>query len=169
MAFEWNSSEDGPVFTIREATNADLSEILARWAELLAAHAELHPRLYATAPHAHGTYHAFLRRKLDEPRQVVLVACAERKVVGYAVGGMGQRAAIFRIRDVGMVYDLVVTPRWRRRGVARALADSMLERFRSWGLSHAQVSYSPDNPSASTFWPAIGFAPFLAEAYKPLD
>jgi len=140
-----------------------------RWVELMEAHAALHPSLYEPAAHGRGTYRSYLRERIDTKHSAVLVACADDGVVGYVVGGSGLRAPFFAVREVGMIYDIAVAPRWRRRGVARALVDTLTERFREWGLPHAQVSFSPHNQMASSFWPSLGFTPFLMEAYKPLD
>ncbi len=155
--------------TIRDGRRADLDQIVERWVELMAAHAELHPELYRPASHGRGTYRTYLRERIDGPQSAVVVAEADGQIVGYVVGGAGLRAPFFEVREVGMVYDLGVTPLWRRRGVARALVCALLDKFRAWELPHAQVSYSPDNPMAAAFWPEQGFAPFLMEAYKPLD
>lgn len=154
--------------TIRDATRADLDAIVDRWIELMEAHAELHPELYRPAEHGRGTYRSYLRERIGGKRSAVLVAEVEGEVVGYVLGGAGLRAPFFEVREVGMVYDIAVSPGSRRQGVAQALVDTLLERFRGWGLEHVQVSFSPHNPAASKFWPAQGFEPFLTEAYRRL-
>lgn len=157
-------------FRVRRAGRADLPLIVERWLELMAAHQAIDPVLYATASHAEGTYRAFVRRHFDKPDSVVLVATdpGDRQVLGYLVGGSGQRAPMFRIRQVGMIFDLAVRPDQRRRGVGRALVDVALAHFRQRGMGYAQVNFDPSNPSASGFWPAQGFDVLLCEAYRPL-
>ncbi len=154
--------------TIRDAVRSDLDAIVDRWVELMSAHAELHSELYRPAPHGRGTYRSYLRERIGTRRSLVLVAEADDEIVGYIVGGAGLRAPFFELRDVGMVYDIAVAPSWRRKGVARALVEATFDRFRDWDLEHVQVSFSPDNPAASTFWPELGFTPFLTESYKKL-
>lgn len=157
-------------FRIRRADRHDLPPIVERWTELMATHRAIDPVLYATAEHAEGTYRAFVRRHLDKPESVVAVATGadDRDVVGYLVGGGGQRAPMFRVRQVGMIFDLAVRPDMRRKGVGRALVDAALVHFRSRGMAYVQVNFDPENPEAAGFWPARGFTVLLAEAYRPL-
>ncbi len=155
---------------VRRATRADLPAIVARWLELMATHQAIDPVLYATADHAEGTYRAFVRRHFDKPDSVVLVAtdAGDRDVLGYLVGGGGQRAPMFRVRQVGMIFDLAVRPDQRRRGVGGALVDAALAHFQQRGMPFVQVNFDPGNQSASAFWPARGFEVLLCEAYRPL-
>lgn len=155
---------------IRRAGRADLPQIVQRWSELMATHQAIDPLLYATATHAEGTYRAFVRRHFDKPDSAVLVAtdAADREVLGYLVAGSGQRAPMFRIRQVGMIFDLVVRADQRRAGVGKALVDAALAHFRQRGLTYAQVNFDPNNASAAAFWPAQGFEVLLCEAYRPL-
>ncbi len=154
---------------VRDATEADLPAILERWSELHEAHQALNPELYALAAHAPGTWANFARARLRDPEAWLLVAEVDGEIEGYTLGTVGLRAPVYALREVGMVYDLAVRPSWRRRGVGEALTDALLARFRDAGLTHAQVNYSPTNPSAGAFWPSRGFEPLLVEAYKPLE
>lgn len=157
-------------FRIRRAGRRDLAGVVARWSELMAAHQALDPVLYATAEHAEGTYRAFVRRHFDKPDSVILVAvdAAGGGVLGYLVGGGGQRAPMFVVRRVGMIFDLAVQPDQRRAGIGRALVEQALEHFRERGMAYAQVNFDPNNPAAAGFWPRLGFETLLCEAYRPL-
>lgn len=154
--------------TIRRATVADLPAIVARWIELMAAHAPIDDALYATAEHGPGTYRAFVRRHMGKTSSIVLVAESAGDVHGYLLGGKGRRGPTYAIGEVGMIFDLAVSPDARRNGIGRALVDAALEWFDARGLSHVQVNFSMSNPSAAQFWPALGFEPFLCEAYRPI-
>lgn len=158
-----------PTPTIRPAHRADIPAIVTTWRTLMATHQAIDPVLYQTEPHADATYRAFLRRHLDKSGSVVLVAITDRgAVAGYLTGGTGQRAPMFTVREVGMVFDLVVEPAWRRQGIGRALVEHALSHFRRRGLSHVQVNFDPGNDEASRFWPAQGFRTLLCEAYRAL-
>lgn len=155
---------------VEHATPAHLPHIVARWAELMQTHQTVDPELFATAVHAPGTYKAFVRQQMEKRTGLVLVApAANGDVRGYLLGGAGQRGPTFAVRDVGMVFDLVVRPTDRRRGVGRALVNAALTAFRARGLTHLQVNFAPDNPEAAGFWMNFGFRPLLCEAYLALD
>lgn len=153
---------------IRPATPADLPSLLDRWRELMREHHTIDPELYALDRTGERTYRAFVRRMIDNHDGLVLVAPAPGALAGYLVGGLGQRAPMFRVRAVGMIHDLAVRPDRRRRGVGRALVDAALEHFHQRGLRHIQVDWDPHNPGATAFWTALGFAPRLTEAYRKL-
>ncbi len=154
---------------MRPATAADLGAIVQRWRELMEVHERIDPVLYATEAHASGTYRAFLRRQLDDKRGVLLVAEADGRIVGYLVGGFGRRAPMFSVREVGMIFDLVVSPTHRRRGLGERLVEVAEAEFRRMGLRYSQVNFAPTNESAAGFWPKQGFSVLLTEAYKALD
>lgn len=153
---------------IRDAQQGDVPAILALWEALIEAHRALEPALYALAPNARETYAAFLRRLRTDRDGIVLLATADAAPVGYLAGGAGRRAPVYAVRDVGMIFDLSVAPGRRREGVGEALVRAALTRFRARGLAYAQVNFAPENPSASAFWPKLGFETFLREAYLPL-
>ncbi len=183
---------------IRPATPADLPSLLDRWRELMRYHQGLDPELYALTHSGERTYRAFVRRMIDNHDGLVLVApggpdtathadpgatssfrldldasppdrpSRPGHLAGYLVGGLGQRAPMFRVRAVGMIHDLAVHPDHRRRGIGRALVDAALDHFRQRGLDHIQVDWDPQNPAATAFWTTLGFAPRLTEAYRKL-
>lgn len=154
---------------VRLATPEDIPAIVERWRELMAAHAALDPDLYRLAPHAPQTYGAFVRRRMGDRRTAVFVAPDGDDLAGYVVGGVGRRAPVFAVQDVGMIFDLAVRPDRRRSGVGRALVEAIAEWFRRHDVSWLQVNHSPANESATAFWRALGFRVLLSEAYRPLD
>lgn len=154
---------------VRPARPGDLTDIVARWRDLMDAHETIDPVLYAIEPHAQNTYRAFVRRHMDKPGSVVLVAEGDGAgVAGYLVGGAGQRAPMFQVRQVGMIFDLVVDPKKRRQGIGEALVEAAVARFKRHGLTYVQVNFDPQNASAAGFWPSQGFNTLLCEAYRPL-
>ncbi|MCA9557074.1 MAG: GNAT family N-acetyltransferase [Myxococcales bacterium] len=158
-----------PPVRVRTATAADLDAIVDRWRELIDAHAALEPVLYAVEAHAASSYRAFVRRQLDAHRGLVLVADrGDARGVGYLMGGVGRRAPVYTVREVGMVFDLAVRPDLRGQGVGSALVDVAVERFAGWGLDWVQVNFAPGNALAAPFWQARGFTTLLSEAYRPI-
>lgn len=159
-----------PPFSVRPAHRGDLTGIVERWQELMRAHQAIDPVLYAVAEHAEGTYRGFVRRQFDKPEGVVLVAAhqASEQVLGYLVGGGGQRAPMFEVRRVGMIFDLAVRPDLRRSGIGKALVDGAVQHFAGLNMPFVQVNFDPRNPSAAGFWPGRGFTTLLCEAYRPI-
>lgn len=152
------------------ATPADIPAIVRRWRDLMRAHTRLDPALYELTPGAAETYAAFVRRRMGDRQTAVFVAPqGDDDIAGYILGGVGHRAPIFAVQQVGMIFDLVVRPDLRRAGVGRALVGALREWFARHEIEYLQVNYSPDNPDASAFWTRLGFRPLLIEAYRPVD
>ena len=155
--------------TIRAASVRDLDAIVRLWEMLMASHRALNATLYETKPTASATWRAFARRHLDKRGTVFLVATdgpdVQGDVVGYLLGAVGQRAPIYTIGEIGMIYDLVVAPGKRRRGTGEALFLTAADWFRGRGVRHLQVHFDARNPSSSRFWPKMGFDTLLDEAY----
>lgn len=151
---------------VRDATPLDLPALVALWQGLVAHHAQAGDPLWAVAPHAPETYAAFLRQQMGLRRSKVLLAEAPDGVAGYLVGAIGQRAAVWAQREIGMVFDLVVQPEARRSGVATRLLDAASAFFAARGVTWVQVNYSPHNAEAAGFWTSRGFRPLLIEAYR---
>ena len=155
--------------TVRRARLIDLDRLVVLWRSLMQHHVSLDSRLFQTEVHAPATYRAWLRRKLDEPDAMILVAESDEGIIGFLLARDGQRAPVFTVRDVGMIYDLVVDPKCRRQGAGKALFEAAKAGFKSRGITHISVNYSPMNEHASRFWTAQGFAPLLSEAYLEID
>ena len=155
--------------TVREARLIDLDRLVGLWRVLMQHHIGFDSHLFQTEVHAPSTYRAWLRRKLDEPDAMILVAESEQGIIGFVLAKAGQRAPVFTVREVGMVYDLIVDPSCRREGVGRALFDAVKAGFRAKGISHITVNYAPLNEGASRFWSGMGFKPLLVEAYLEID
>lgn len=157
-----------PAVRIRRATPADLPAIVRRWRELVAEHADLAPDLYGLAPHADATYAATVRGQMADRDALVLVATPPDggEIDGYLTGGLGLRAPVYVVREIGMIFDLAVRPERRRAGVGAALLAEAGRIFAGRGVERLQVDYNPDNPSARGFWTRNGFETLCVEAYR---
>ncbi|MBV69748.1 MAG: hypothetical protein CMH52_00235 [Myxococcales bacterium] len=153
-------------FTIRAARLIDLDQVVVLWGQLMEHHRSLEPRLYDTETHSPATWRAWVRRKLDESDSVIRVVERDGTVVGYILGSIGQRAPVYVVRTVGMIFDLVVDSDHRGQGLGRALVDDLTHEFNRRGITDIQVNYDPNNQEASYFWQALGFKTLLHEAYR---
>ena len=97
---------------------------------------------------------------------MVIVAVEGDDVVGYLMGTEGYRSPVYAVRRVGMIYDMLVDQRYRRRGVGGRLVRAALDVFRASGLDDVQVNYDPTNEEAKGFWTSLGFDVLLVEAYR---
>jgi ribosomal protein S18 acetylase RimI-like enzyme len=94
---------------------------------------------------------ADIRRAISESRANVLVAEVEGQLVASIIGTFdGWR---------GNIYRLAVHPRYRRRGIARALVAEIERRLARQGAKRITALVERDHAWATGFWQAVGYAP----------
>ncbi len=121
---------------IRRAQPADADAVLRFWTE-------------AGASVSTTDEVSYLRRAIENPAAVLLIAEADGTLVGSILGTFdGWR---------GNVYRLVVHPRYRRQGIARSLVREIERVFAAWGVRRVTVLVEVDRPWATQFWQAVGY------------
>jgi GNAT superfamily N-acetyltransferase len=88
----------------------------------------------------------------DPPAGTFLVACADG--AADPVGGVGLRVVA---HGTGEVRRLWVDPRWRRRGVARALMDGLEQAARDLGLLEMRLATGDRQPEAVALYESLGW------------
>jgi ribosomal protein S18 acetylase RimI-like enzyme len=97
---------------------------------------------------------AALNRYLSDRRNVFFVAYAGRTVVGFLRGtGLDQ---IHTRRPQMFLYEVSVSPSYRRKGVGRALVERLLEYCRDRGFEEAFVFTDPSNRPAVELYRSTG-------------
>jgi GNAT superfamily N-acetyltransferase len=56
------------------------------------------------------------------------------------------------------IQDVMIHPRHRRRGIARALLERVRSQAETWNCRRLYLTSEPDNQAAHTSWIALGFA-----------
>lgn len=110
----------------------------------------------------------------EHPTTLALLAAADGEPVGVAVCFFG--ISTFRARPLLNVHDLAVLPKFRGRGVGRALLGAVEDHARRRGCCKLTLEVQDDNAPARTLYQRFGFddvvygdsatTRFLA---KPLD
>lgn len=80
------------------------------------------------------------------------IAIDNDQLVGVAIAFRSQD----RPDDV-YVQDVVTHPDHRRRGIARALLDSVHQQASTWGCRRLYLTSEPDNQAAGATWLSLGF------------
>jgi [ribosomal protein S18]-alanine N-acetyltransferase len=103
-----------------------------------------------------------LRRFLSMSSCEGVVAEAERRVVGFAIGYLSRG-------KVAHVVTLDVDPGRRREGLGRDLLENLLGRFVAHGARRARLEVSTENRGAIAFYEELGFARLgtIRDYYSP--
>ena len=159
-----------PPVTIRPATPADLEAIGRLGALLVRMHHDFDPdRFIAATPQTEQGYAAFLGTQLAEPNTVILVAERAGTVLGYAFAGVEGRDYMSLRGPAGVLYDIVVDPAHRGRGVGRMLLDATLAALQARGAPRVVLSTAERNETAQRLFARAGFRRTMIEMTRELD
>jgi ribosomal protein S18 acetylase RimI-like enzyme len=161
---------DPPSATVRPAAPADLAAIGRLGALLVRTHHGFDPKRFlpATPQTEHG-YASFLGSQLKKPNVVVLVAEQDGEVLGYTYAGVEGYDYMSLRGPAGVLYDIVVDPAHRGRGVGRMLLDATLAALQARGAPRAVLSTAEQNEPAQRLFARAGFRRTMIEMTRELD
>jgi ribosomal protein S18 acetylase RimI-like enzyme len=153
-----------PHMIVRSARPADLPAIGRLGALLVRTHHDFDPERFiaATARTEHG-YASFLGSQLAEPNVVILVADDEGQIVGYTYAGVEETDYMSLRGPAGVLYDIVVDPAHRGRGVGRTLLDATVAALESRGAPRVVLSTAERNEAAQRLFARAGFRRTMIE------
>ena len=88
---------------------------------------------------------AFLKRNPD----TCFVACEGDKVVGVILAGSDGRR--------GYIYHTAVDPQYRKRGIAAALVETVMQAMKNIGINKVALVVFEHNEDGNKFWEKLGF------------
>ena len=155
---------------IRRATPADVPVIGRLGALLVRTHHEFDPKRFiaATAGTVQG-YGSFLGTQLNEPKVIVLVAEQNGEVIGYTYAGVEGFDYMSLRGPAGALYDIVVDPAHRGRGVGRKLLDAAIDALKTKGSPRVVLSTAEQNAPAQRLFDRAGFRRTMIEMTRELD
>jgi len=155
---------------IRPATPKDLTAIGKLGALLVRTHHDFDPkRFMAATSRTENAYGSFLGTQLDEPNIVILVADRDGEVIGYTYAGVEGTDYMSLRGPAGVLYDIVVDPAHRGRGVGRMLLDATLEALKTRGAPRVVLSTAERNPVAQRLFEHAGFRRTMIEMTRELN
>ena len=154
---------------IRPAVAGDLPVLGRLGALLVRQHHEFDPaRFLAPSPQTEQGYARFLRTQLARPDVVVLVAERGGQVLGYTYAGLEGTDYMALRGPAGALYDIVVEPAARGRGVGRLLLDATLAALEALGAPRVLLSTAEKNEVAQRLFARAGFRRTMVEMTREL-
>src|SRR5258705_913727 len=159
-----------PAAVIRPATSADVRAIGRLGAMLVRTHHDFDPRRFiAATPRTEDGYASFLATQLREPSVIVLVAERDGELLGYAYAGIEGTDYMALRGPAGVLYDIVVDPAQRGRGVGRLLLDATLAALTARGAPRVVLSTAERNEPAQRLFARAGFRRTMIEMTRESD
>ena len=164
-------SADAPLRPIvRPATSADLPRIGILGALLVEVHHDFDSRRFLAARNrTPADYASFLTSQLEDPDVAILVADDTGDVLGYTYAGVEGYDYMALRGPAGAVYDIIVDPEYRGRGIGRLLFNATLAFLRSRGAPRVVLSTAAQNEPAQRLFASVGFRRTMIEMTRELD
>jgi len=155
---------DKTPIVIRPASPQDVPSLGRLGVLMVRTHHAFDPRRFiAPAPRTAERYGAFLGEQLAKRSAVVLVAVRRARVIGYAYAGLEGYDYMALRGPAGALYDIVVAPAHRGRGVGRLLLDAALAWLDAQGAPRAVLSTAEQNVPAQRLFARAGFRRTMIE------
>jgi diamine N-acetyltransferase len=153
---------------VRAAGSDDVAALARLNAEVQELHRAAMPDRYRDPPL--GEIEDWMRRLLDDPDVVLLIAEEDGGALGFAVvrreASAGNTFALPRLR--ALVEGIGVAATARRRGAGRALMAGAEELARSWGAASVVLDVQSFNTGAESFYRSLGYATVTRRMSKRL-
>ncbi|WP_322818656.1 GNAT family N-acetyltransferase [Tepidiforma sp.] len=157
-------------FGVRRAVPADADQLFPLWQRAREHNAKIDRRI-TLAPIDPEQFAVALHTHLQRKSTIVLVAETARAELAGFISGAIESAGPDRLpeRHATIGY-LWVEPPFRRRGIARTLVAEVAR----WaatidGVRHFEMPVLAADQDAARFWAALGFRPFIARLWAPLQ
>jgi ribosomal protein S18 acetylase RimI-like enzyme len=155
--------------TTRPASPGDLPVLGRLGALLVRTHHEFDPRRFVAAtPRTEHGYASFLGTQLDEENVIILVAERDGDVMGYTYAGIEGYDYMSLRGPAGVLYDIVVDPAHRERGVGRTLLDATLATLADRGAPRVVLSTAEQYLAAQRLFARAGFRRTMIEMTREL-
>lgn len=145
---------------LRDAQDADLTELLGLWHELMDLHVQLDPR-FALSDNADQRFFHYIDTARSRDDYRVRVAIWRGRPVGFAVSCVLPNSPVYRARWIGYINDLCVTSSMRKRGVGELLVEDAVRWLKKSGAESVEVYVARQNEVAQRFWRRMGGQDYL--------
>ena len=154
---------------IRPARAEDTEPLSRLWG-ILAEQARSYPgRVWADHDRVVAQWRTRVAKEVDQPDMVVLVIEAENgRIVGFVEAQAEDSAPIFATRRTGEVWNVVIHPDHRRRGLGTRLMAAAFVQLRERGCDDAVLHVDICNRAAGRFYEKAGMRRVMSRMYRKL-
>lgn len=140
---------------IRNMNENDYAEFDALMAKLHELHATQRPDVYLPVPHIYSE-DVFRNEILNPETHFAFCAVSDGKIVGICTAEKRHRSMMKNMKTV-YIDDVFVEESFRRRGIAKMLAEKVISEAKSFGAERVDLTVWEFNKNAREFYEALGF------------
>ena len=149
---------------------SDLPRLGRLGALLIKAHHDFDSqRILAPDNRTSAEYASFLETKLNDSDATILVAALRGGLVGYVYAAVQGYDYMSLRGPAGVLHDLIVEPKHRRRGIGRLLLNSILTHLKTSGVVRVVLLTAEGNQAAQRLFASTGFRPTMLEMTRELE
>ncbi len=136
---------------IVEARKAHIPEIIEIWKEFMDFHKDI-DSFFARRKDAHHKVKQFLRESIRSKKSQVLVALADRKVVGYSLSRIAEYPPVFEHNTFGYISDMAVQQEFQKQRIGEGLLREIKKWFSEKGIKRVELEVVSENKIGNSFW-----------------
>jgi len=145
---------------VRRATIEDIPQNLPLWRELSDTHGDMEP-MFRLAENAEEKFAGYLSLIFTNKNFAIFVAESDSKIIGYIIAHVSTAPEVYVIRRRLYIQDMMVSPDYRRQGVASRLVKEIMALAKAQQIEKMDLLVAVKNEEANKFWRAMGFEPAL--------
>ncbi|MFT4308942.1 MAG: GNAT family N-acetyltransferase [Candidatus Woesearchaeota archaeon] len=139
---------------VRKAKTADIDSINALDRESVKYHAKFDKDYYTISEEWWNIKKDSQLKAMRSPKNSMLVALIDDTIVGYVWGSID----ILADHKIGRIQELIVTSRYRRRGIGKTLINEMLEYFKGKNCVVCEIGVEAGNTPTIKAYENAGFS-----------
>ena len=148
------------VLQIRKLTKSDYTAIKEIFIESNSLHTRIDP-MFATKSDADQIWINFVDSIAQQRDYKIYIAILDRVIVGFCIGQIIEKPPIFQERLVGNIDIIAVKKGYKRQGIGTKLFDSICTWFKTYQVSHVELTAASKNPQSIGFWNKMGGKEFM--------
>jgi len=108
----------------------------------------------------------FIRQKLIDETGFLLIAKNNDKIVGFAYWSIPRNHPLQVSKNVGVLNDVYVSPKFRGKGIGTRLVHECMKRLEMRGVDAVRLSVLSENKTATKLYEKLGFRIYRHEMMK---
>ena len=149
---------------VKKASRKDVEKIKSLWCEFIDFH-ERYDSHYKRSENGANIFGRFVTSQISNRNALVLIAQVDKETCAYLLARLESRPPVFVETRYGMIYDIAVSEKYRRKGIGEKLYNTAFEWFQKRKVKRIELNVSISNPVSMKFWTKIGLKSFYERRF----